>query len=55
MNNFKISIITVTKNSSKYLLENLKSVSSQSYKNYEHLIIDGNSSDKTLEIVKRLN
>ena len=52
MNNFKISIITVTKNSSKYLLENLKSVSSQSYKNYEHLIIDGNSSDKTLEIVK---
>lgn len=52
MNNFKISIITVTKNSSKYLLENLKSVSSQSYKNYEHLIIDGNSSDETLEIVK---
>ena len=34
------------------MLENLKSVLSQSYKNYEHLIIDGNSSDKTLEIVK---
>lgn len=50
--NYKISIITVTKNSEKYLKENIKSVLAQSYKNFEHIIIDGNSKDKTIKIIK---
>jgi glycosyltransferase involved in cell wall biosynthesis len=33
----------------------LKSVENQSYKNIEHIIIDGNSSDGTLDIVKEYN
>ena len=49
----KISIITVTKNSEKYLQENIDSLSNQTYKNFEHLIIDGKSSDNTIEIIKK--
>ena len=49
----KISIITVTKNSEKYLEKNILSVNNQSYKNYEHIIIDGKSTDKTLKIIKK--
>ena len=52
MKNYKITIITVTKNSEKFLEKNIKSVLSQSYKNYEHIIIDGNSVDKTKKIIK---
>jgi len=49
----KITIITVTKNSEKYLEENILSVFNQTYKNYEHIIIDGASKDGTVEIIKR--
>tara|TARA_B100001057_G_scaffold175337_1_gene175967 strand:- start:11122 stop:11859 length:738 start_codon:yes stop_codon:yes gene_type:complete len=52
MKNYKITIITVTKNSDKFLRENIKSVLSQNYKNYEHIFIDGNSSDNTIKIIK---
>ena len=48
----KISVITVTKNSEKFLNENFKSLENQTYKNFEHIIIDGNSKDKTLKIIK---
>ena len=55
----KISIITVTKNSEKFLEKNILSVNNQVYKNYEHIIIDGGSTDKTLNIIhkhrKKLN
>ena len=51
--NPKITIITVTKNSEKFIERNIQSVIGQSYKNYEHIIIDGNSSDKTMEIVNK--
>ena len=51
--NFKISIITVTKNSEKFLEENINSLSNQTYKNFEHIIIDGNSTDRTIEIIKK--
>ena len=50
-----ISIITVTLNSQKYLEETLKSIFNQKYKNYELIIIDGKSNDKTLKIIKKNN
>ena len=47
------SIITVVFNNEKYLEETIKSVLNQSYKNFEYIIIDGGSSDKTLDIINK--
>ncbi|MBR2534218.1 MAG: glycosyltransferase [Erysipelotrichaceae bacterium] len=52
----KISIITVCYNSEKTIEDTIHSVLAQTYKDYEYLIIDGASKDRTLEIVgKYLN
>ena len=51
--NYKISVITVTKNSKKFLEENIQSLSNQTYKNFEHIVIDGNSNDGTVAIIKK--
>ena len=51
MKKYRISIITVTKNSEKFLLQNILSVRSQKYKNFEHIIVDGNSKDETIKII----
>ena len=51
--NLKISVITVTKNSEKFLEENIDSMNNQTYKNFEHIIIDGKSTDRTVEIIKK--
>ena len=48
----KISIITPTYNSEKTLRDTLESVLSQTYKDIEHIIIDGQSKDSTVEIIK---
>jgi glycosyltransferase len=47
----KISIITVTHNSESTILSALESLNEQSFRNVEHIIIDGASTDDTLEIV----
>lgn len=49
----KISIITVCWNSGKTIEDTIKSVLSQSYKNYEYILVDGKSTDKTLDIIKK--
>ena len=52
MKNPKITIVTVSYNSERTIKTTLDSVKYQKYKNIEHLIVDGNSSDKTIEIAK---
>jgi glycosyltransferase involved in cell wall biosynthesis len=47
----KISIITVAYNSAETIADTLSSVAHQSYHNYEHLVIDGNSKDSTVQVV----
>lgn len=47
-----LSIITVTKNSSKTLVETIRSVRQQDFKNFEYIVIDGKSSDGTIEIIE---
>lgn len=49
----KISIITATFNSEKTIRDTLESVKCQKYSNVEHLVIDGLSTDKTLNIVQQ--
>lgn len=48
----KISIVTATWNSADTIRDTLESVLSQSYHDFEHVIVDGNSSDSTMDIVK---
>jgi len=48
-----ISIITVVYNGEKYLEETIQSVINQTYPNVEYIIIDGGSTDKTLDIIKK--
>ena len=45
------SIITVTYNAGKVLEDTIQSVISQTYRNVEYIIVDGNSKDNTLEII----
>ena len=49
-----VSIITVVLNNKKFLQQSINSVLNQSYKNYELIIIDGKSTDGTLEILKKI-
>ena len=48
-----ISIIIVTHNSERYIEMCLKSIFQQKFKNYEIIIIDNLSKDKTLKIIKK--
>lgn len=50
--NPKFSIITVCFNSEKTIERTIVSVLSQSYKNFEYIIVDGASTDGTLNIIK---
>lgn len=47
----KFSIITVVKNDVSNILLTIKSVKHQTYKKYEHIILDGNSSDGTSKLI----
>lgn len=49
----KISIVTITYNAEAVLQRTLDSVSSQTYRGIEHLIIDGASKDGTMDLVSR--
>lgn len=49
----KITIVTPTYNSEKYLEKCILSIKNQKYDNYEHIIVDGGSTDGTLDIIKK--
>ena len=48
-----ITVITAVFNSEKYLEESILSMHKQNCENIEHIIIDGGSTDKSLDIIKK--
>lgn len=49
----KVSIVTVTFNCQSIVQKTIESVLSQDYPNIEYIIVDGSSSDNTLEVIKK--
>lgn len=49
----KFSIITVTYNAAKVLEDTIQSIVTQTYKNTEYIIVDGGSTDGTLDIIQK--
>lgn len=51
--NPRFSIITVTYNAEKVIEKTIQCVLSQTYNNYEYIIVDGASKDRTLSIINQ--
>ena len=51
LSNIKVSIITVVRNGEKTIKDTIESVLSQTYSDIEYILIDGCSTDKTVEII----
>ena len=48
-----VSVITVVRNGKEHIAQTIQSVLGQSYDNIEYIIIDGGSTDGTLDIIQR--
>lgn len=48
----RFSIVTCTRNSLPFLRQTIESLAVQEYRNFEHIFVDGKSTDGTLDVVK---
>ena len=51
----KFSILIPTFNSSKTIQDTINSITLQKFTNYEIIVIDNNSTDHTIQILKKIN
>jgi len=49
----KVSIVTAVYNAQEYVEDCIRSVMSQTYQDVEYIVIDGNSTDRTLDIIRK--
>jgi glycosyltransferase involved in cell wall biosynthesis len=52
-NNPRISILTPSFNQGKYIEQNILSVLNQGYVNFEHIVMDGGSTDNTVDVLRK--
>lgn len=55
MNTPKITVITINLNNKDGLKKTLKSISYQTYINFEYIVVDGNSNDGSLKVIEHNN
>lgn len=53
MDDLKITVVTAVYNGAAYIEQCMQSIMNQTYKNFEHIIMDGGSTDGTVEIAKK--
>lgn len=53
-NGMLISVITPTFNSEKTIERNVRSITGQTYKHFEHIIVDNDSKDNTINIINKV-
>ena len=51
----RLSVVTVCKNSGRTIAETFASLQKQKYVDYEYIVVDGGSTDDTLEIIERFS
>jgi len=54
MENISVSIIIPTFNSEKFIAETIQSIQAQTFTNWELIIVDDGSSDKTVSIISKI-